>query len=525
VCEINKKISLLQDFWPYFTKRQYINNIFQTFDATVCPVLCIFAQIFILKMNTATDIFQALSAIFNSHFGYLPQSMTPLAGGGGDRQYFRISHETKSAVGVYGENLTENQHFISLAKSLRKAGVNVPQIYGVSPDGRYYLQEDVGDTSLFSMLSDNEKQESLVAECMRALPSLQLASGVEWHSLCRPFGHRMILRDLNYMKYCLLKPSGVDPDEDLIDDDFELMANRLSTVDDAYLGLMYRDCQSRNVMVKGDTPVWIDFQSARRGPVLYDVASFLWQARAGFSDDFKKRMSEIYIQKYCAFKSEADPEVMRRMLPEYVLLRVLQTLGAYGFRGLIEQKAHFLQSIKPALKNVEELLLSGICDLYPELKRALQALLHSSMAVELSKDTDTDKLTVQVFSFSYKKGYPKDYTGNGGGFMFDCRGMHNPGRYTEYRQLTGKDRPVIDFLEAKGEVQTFLQSAWLTVQPTVDCFLRRSFSNLQIGFGCTGGQHRSVYCAEKMAHILKKQYGDKVIVLLRHREQDLSSTL
>lgn len=261
--------------------------------------------------------------------------------------------------------------------------------------------------------------------------------------------------------------------------------------------------------------MFIDFQGGRKGPVLYDAVSFLWQARAGFSSDFRKKMVEYYALEYC----EGDFIKAKKMLtalPLIILFRTLQVLGAYGFRGLVEHRAHFIVSIPGALSNLREMLIEGAVDSYPELKRIVEILIkdHRFSKLELS---DKTPLTIEVFSFSYKNGYPDDFSGNGGGFMFDCRAMHNPGRYKQYKELTGRDSEVVDFLEERGEVQAFLSAAWSLTDPAVERYLRRGFNNLQIGFGCTGGQHRSVYCAEATAHHISAFFPEANVVLL-HRE-------
>lgn len=266
-------------------------------------------------------------------------------------------------------------------------------------------------------------------------------------------------------------------------------------------------------MLSSRGPVFIDFQGGRKGPVLYDAVSFLWQARAGFDDALRREMLDTYCDAYCD-TDLAKKEEMLSWLEDIVLFRTLQVLGAYGFRGLVQHKSHFLMSIPNALKNLSNLLGSGAIDEYPELKRCAGFL-----TSHLSKEpaTPSKELTVEIYSFSYKKGYPADQSGNGGGFMFDCRALHNPGRYEQYKNLTGRDQAVIDFLEKKGETRTFLSAAWSLVDPAIERYLSRSFTNLQIGFGCTGGQHRSVYSAERTATHIKTLFPE-VNVRLIHLE-------
>ena len=311
-----------------------------------------------------------------------------------------------------------------------------------------------------------------------------------------------------------MKPAGVSFDENGLETDFQNFTSSL--LDRQPFGLMYRDCQSRNVMYHGGQLWWIDFQSARRGPVLYDLASFLWQAKAGFSTSFRHEMSEVYLERLCHHIG-MDIASLRSLLPDMVLFRTLQVLGAYGLRGLTERKAHFVESIPSALSNADELQEQGVLDAYPSLKAAIKSVV---ALPRFHKYDSGGKLVVSVFSFSYKKGYPEDLSGNGGGFMFDCRSLHNPGRYEQYKPLTGRDAAVCEFLENRGEIQPFLQNAWALTDPAIERYISRGFSSLQIGFGCTGGRHRSVYSADATARHIEAVFGDRVIVRLEHREQD-----
>jgi len=288
---------------------------------------------------------------------------------------------------------------------------------------------------------------------------------------------------------------------------------------------MYRDFQSRNVMIKDDKPFFIDFQGGRRGPFEYDVVSFLWQAKAAFPKVLKDELIDVYLKAVAKYV-EVDTERFKSALKEFVLLRTLQVLGAYGFRGKFERKSHFLQSIPYALANLED-LLDTPCENYPYLNRILRELIahEKEMSVSVKKVSDiVSSLTVTVTSFSYKKGIPEDTSGNGGGFVFDCRAMENPGRYAEYKTLTGLDKPVIDFLESRGEIQQFLEHCYALVDPSVQCYDSRGFTSLMVNFGCTGGQHRSVYSAQHLAEHIKKRFPN-VTVHLIHREQNIDVIL
>lgn len=466
---------------------------------------------------TEHDIIRNLKTLYSQAAGACESDnveVTPLPQAGGDRRYFRISGGHGSFIGTYTPDSNEGKCFVALARDFHNAGCPVPRIFGVSPDCRCYLQEDLGDVSLFSLLGSAEG-EMMVRKTLFRLVQLQQVQPTIWEEDCMsaPFCRRQVIWDLNYFKYEFLKPSGVIFDEELLEDDFERLAGRLTSIRDCYCGFMMRDCQSRNVMIEGDEPVFIDFQGGRRGPSLYDAVSLLWQARAGFSPEFRLLMLDYYADAYC----KGDGDLKRGMLaslPDMALFRTLQVLGAYGFRGLVQHRAHFVASIPGALANLAQLEETGALDCYPELKRVSRML---TAAPGLCQPKPDGKLRVEVFSFSYKKGYPADLSGNGGGFMFDCRAMHNPGRYQAYKSLTGRDRQVIDFLEQRREVFSFLKAAWALTDAAVERYIARGFTSLQIGFGCTGGQHRSVYCAEATARHLRELFGEAEIILT-HRE-------
>lgn len=464
-----------------------------------------------------SNIVKALIDLYDECFvSDVRPDVVALPSAGGDRRYFRISGSSCVCIGTFSPDVDEGRSFVSLSRALHAAGACVPRIIACSSDLRFYLQEDLGEISLFSLLGSGE-EGSLVKETLSRLVSMQKVPIQQLDScyMNNPFSHRQVMWDLNYFKYEYLKPSAIIFNEDRLEDDFERMASDLCTIRRDFIGFMMRDCQSRNVMVTPDGPVFIDFQGGRMGPVLYDAVSFLWQARAGFSPSFRKEMIDYYALSFCEGDQKKANEMLSS-LPLMTLFRTLQVLGAYGFRGLVEHRSHFILSIPGALTNLRELLLIGAVDSYPELKN-ISELLIEDRRFSLLQTTDEGILTVEIFSFSYKKGYPADFSGNGGGFMFDCRAMHNPGRYKEYATLTGRDRPVIDFLEKRGEVQAFLSSAWSLTDPAIERYIHRGFSNLQIGFGCTGGQHRSVYCAEATARHIAKLFPEAKVTLL-HRE-------
>lgn len=456
----------------------------------------------------------SLKDLFEKFFDKKVESISQISGSGSDRLYYRLSADGVSCIGTYVPDEEEGLCFVRLAQDLYECGNAVPLIYSVSPDFHFYIQQDLGDLSLFSLLKDPD-MESLVKETLVRLAKLQKSPEHFWKADClnKDFCSRQALWDLNYFKYEYVKPRNVVFDEDLLEDDFENLSQRLIHVSDEFCGFMMRDCQSRNVMITPEGPVFIDFQGGRRGPALYDAVSFLWQARAGFNDDFRKAMLDFYCLQYCDGNIEKKDEMLA-MLGDFVLFRTLQVLGAYGFRGLVQHKSHFLLSIPGALANLKSLINKGVLNRYQELKKLCEKLVADPMFTTSYAD---GKLVVEIISFSYKKGYPYDLSGNGGGFMFDCRALHNPGRYVQYKLLTGKDKAVIDFLESRGEVSAFLSGVFSLVDPAIERYLSRGFSHIQIGFGCTGGQHRSVFCAEHTAAHIRKLFPEAEIVL-HHRE-------
>lgn len=474
-----------------------------------------------LWYNMDNKIFSELGALYNSAFGSQVRSCIPIAGGGGNRRYYRLSAPASPVVvGVVGDSVAENRCFISLSRIFRNNGIPVPEIFAVSDDKLYYLEEDLGDTSLFSMLGSKDA-ERLVEDSLLNLVRMQSVPSAEWKDAVTsaPFSRRQVFWDLNYFKYEFLKADGVDFNEETLEDDFGRFADSLLS-SDVPMGFMFRDFQSRNVMVRDEKVYFIDFQGGRLGPCIYDAVSFLWQARAGFSDSFRRRMISLYAGKLAEAMPGVSADSLLRSVSRFALFRTLQVLGAYGFRGLVEKRAHFIQSIPQALENLRTLLDEDAAADMPELERVCRELCNSERFLPSAHEG----LLIKVFSFSYKRGYPEDLTGNGGGFMFDCRGMHNPGRYDEFKPLTGRDKPVIDFLKDRGEAEPFADSALEIVSPAVECYLRRGFNDLQIGFGCTGGRHRSVFCAERLAHALKDKYPQAQVMLI-HREQGIMETL
>ena len=447
---------------------------------------------------------QSLSLLFFEATGKKAGEQTALTASGSNRRYYRIDSEdhSTSLIGVQGTSRDENHAFLYMAEHFMKKGLNVPKVLAVSDDEMNYMQQDLGNVLLFDYIAEGRKtgvfsarEKDMLRKTMRALACFQVTGAEEFDfNQCYPqpeFNLRSILWDLNYFKYCFLKATGLDFQEDKLENEFErlayiLLQNRMNA-------FMYRDFQSRNVMVHKkedgtEEPYFIDFQGGRRGPVFYDVASFLWQAKANYHPDLREELVEVYLEELQKYMP-VDREVFYETLKHFVLFRTMQVLGAYGFRGYFEKKPHFLQSIPFAIDNLRHLLKHASED-YPYLIEVLQKMTE----MKQFKDVGVRKpLVVRVMSFSYKKGIPADPSGNGGGFVFDCRAVNNPGKYERYTHFTGMDEPVIKFLEEDGEMLPFLEQAYQLVDFSVKRYMDRGFQNLMVSFGCTGGQHRSVY--------------------------------
>ncbi|MGB4414461.1 MAG: RNase adapter RapZ [Paludibacter sp.] len=463
-----------------------------------------------------------LETLFQQHTGEKLLLKEELSASGSNRRYFRLESKKTSIIGVEGTSVEENYAFIQMAKHFHSKGLPVPMFLGQTLDGLYYIQEDLGDTLLFDYIAEGRKtgvfcetEKEILRKTMRMLPVVQVKGAEDFDfSVCSPqpeFNERSILWDLNYFKYCFLKSTGLDFQENRLEDDFArlsdiLLCSKTNT-------FMYRDFQSRNVMIKDGEPYFIDFQGGRRGPLYYDVASFLWQAKAKYSDELREELLQDYLESLKKL-IPVDEVDFREQLKHFVLFRTLQVLGAYGFRGYFEKKPHFLQSIPFALENLRVILRDKISG-YPYLLDILKQMTELKQFREVSV---RKPLVVKIYSFSFKKGIPHDDSGNGGGFVFDCRAVNNPGKYERYAHYTGLDESVIQFLEEDGEILTFLENAYNLVDASVRRYKDRGFTNLMVSFGCTGGQHRSVYSAQKMAEHISEKFG--VEVQLIHREQN-----
>ena len=469
-----------------------------------------------------------LEELFVQYKHSAPKSIEELPSSGSNRRYFRLTADDDSTIiGVMGTSEDENVAFVRIAEHFLRQGLPVPEVYGMSEDKKFYIQQDLGDNILFKMTekgrtcgSFNEEEREMLRKTMAKLPALQFlgAEGLDFN-VCYPqpeFDERMISFDLNYFKYCFLKATGIEFSEIKLEDDFRRMSDILMRSTSATF--LYRDFQSRNVMFYNNEPYFIDFQGGRKGPIYYDVASFVWQAKANYSEELREELLKTYLDALRQYMP-VDETYFRQQLRHFVLFRTLQVLGAYGFRGYFEKKPHFLQSVPYAMDNLRRLLREPFKE-YPYLSQILNELTQMRQFYEMTPER---KLQVKIYSFAYKKGIPNDMTGNGGGYVFDCRAINNPGKYEHYKHFTGLDKEVIKFLEDDGEVFKFLDNAYQLVDAHVQRFIERKFTNLMVSFGCTGGQHRSVYCAERLAEHLSKKFDIKIKII--HREQDIEKEL
>ncbi len=470
----------------------------------------------------------SLSKLYTELHGRLPEVVTELPSSGSNRRYFRLSDADgkDSVIGVIGTSVPENEAFIYMSKHFGEKDIPVPKVLAVSDDRMSYIQTDLGDMLLFKEIekgrltrSFSSAEKDLLTKTISRLPDIQFAGADDMDfSVCYPavsFDERSIMWDLNYFKYCFLKATGLEFSEDKLEDDFQTMAKVLmrSNTDT----FMYRDFQSRNVMIVDGEPWFIDFQGGRKGPFYYDVASFLWHAKANIPDGLRHELLEVYLDSVRKYHPIEREEFIAN-LRHFVLFRTLQVLGAYGFRGYFEKKPHFMQSVPFAIANLRALLHEPYAE-YPYLNELLLKLVNMK---QFTDELDRKRLTVRVFSFAYKKGIPNDVTGNGGGYVFDCRAINNPGKYERYKPFTGLDSNVIRFLEDDGEVITFLDHCYALTDATIERYIERGFTNLMISYGCTGGQHRSVYCAQHTAEHIAKKYSVKVELI--HREQNIEQT-
>ena len=466
-----------------------------------------------------------LKKLFTRHFHSAPTRIQPLQGelGGSGRKIIRLTNERVSAVGILYGGREENTAFLEFSKHFRRYCLPVPEIYAEDLNHGAYLEEDLGDTSLFEFLTQNRSGEDIAPAVVEAyrkavgvLPRFQVEAARDFdYSYCYPvasFDRQSIAWDLNYCKYYFLRLAGIPFNERALENDFDRLTDFLLEAPRDYF--LYRDFQSRNIMLRDGLPYFVDYQGGRKGALQYDIASLLFDAKADLPPALRQQLLDHYLNALATF-IDLDRDAFLRYYYAFVYVRIMQALGAYGYRGFFERKVHFLQSVPYALKNIRWLLHNAELPIeLPTLLGAFQSMLASEKLQSIA--SEADNLIVRIFSFSFHHELPKDETGNGGGFAFDGRGLPNPGREERFKSLTGKDAPVMDYLNRQESVHQFLASVYSLIDATVDNYRQRRFKNLMVAFGCTGGQHRSVYLAEQLAKHLRGRSGLDVVV--RHLE-------
>jgi aminoglycoside/choline kinase family phosphotransferase len=476
---------------------------------------------------------EILSSLFEQHFHSPVVRVQPLQGalGGSGRRIIRLTGENVTAVGILYDVREENLAFLEFSRHFHKHGLPVPEIYAEDLDHGAYLEEDLGDTSLFEFLSKNRTGETIAPDVVEAyrraiatLPRFQVDAGRDLdYKVCYPrdsFDRQSIAWDLNYFKYYFLRLAGIPFNEQALEDDFDRLTTFLLSARRDYF--LYRDFQSRNIMLRHGQPYFLDYQGGRKGALQYDVASLLYDAKADLPPELRQQLLDHYLNTLAGF-GDVNRDAFLEHYYAYVYIRIMQALGAYGFRGFYERKAHFLQSVPFALKNLRWLQHNVTLPVaLPTLLDAFHSMLASEKLQGLA--SQADQLVVRILSFSFHRGLPKDDSGNGGGFVFDGRSLPNPGREERFKVLTGKDAPVIDYLNQQESVHQFLASVMSLVDASIGNYRQRGFKHLMVSFGCTGGQHRSVYLAEQLAKHLRHRSGVEVVV--QHRELErMGSTL
>lgn len=475
-----------------------------------------------LKLDLIRNIFLKWNGSKADFIQKLPQTASY-------REYYRISYKGNTVIGVFNEDKKENEAFLSFSKTFGELNLNVPQVLFVELENNVYLLSDLGDATLYSIIHSKKHDYAAYPELVdlykKALEQLQrfqiVADKKIDYKYCYPrakFDRQSILWDLNYFKYDFLKLGRIGFDEQLLENDFQKFSEFVASVDTNYF--LYRDFQSRNIMVKEDDLYFIDYQGGRKGALQYDVAALLYDAKAEIPNSIREELLNHYLDKLESVYGLSRKEFMKSYYA-FVLIRIMQAMGAYGFRGLFEKKVHLIKSIIPATKNLKYLLESGKIDFeIPHLHQVFANLINSKeFKMYEDRILPNNKLSVTITSFSYKREIPIDLADNGGGYVFDCRGINNPGRHLEFKLLNGRDAEVINFLKENSDIDDYLSHTFPLVDSTIQTYLERGFKDLMINFGCTGGQHRSVYCADRMYEYIKNKYD--INVFLSHIEQGI----
>lgn len=465
-----------------------------------------------------------MEQLFETWAGEPCISKIQLTANGSNRLYYRLEGATKKCIAAYNANVRENEAFFHFAEQLRQRGIDVPEVYAVSADRTTYLQQDLGNTTLYTYIASRKTNGVDVTDAMLTLYKQAIDRLIELQQRCgdvdfgpaypRPaFDQQAIQWDLNYFKYYFLRLFHIPFDEQALETDFHIFTDYL--LDGETETFIHRDYQSRNIMLDGDRLYLIDFQGARKGAPQYDLASLLYSSKSDIPDDMRHQLLDYYLQQKYGDQASTSAEAkgFKEKFFGYVLIRMMQAMGAYGYRGIIEKKEHFVKSIPFAVRNLRTIIETVQLPIeIPTLRSVWNAIVQMP-----DYSQSDDKLLVSVFSFSYRTGIPFDKSGNGGGYVFDCRALPNPGLYDEYRPLNGRDQAVIDFFEQHPETEAYLSSVRDIVGQSVKSYIQKGYTRLMVNFGCTGGRHRSVYCAEQTARYIRDNFDCRVS--LHHLEQ------
>lgn len=471
------------------------------------------------------DVRIAIEKAFRRWKGTPPEIITRLPQSGSDRIYFRLTYPEDQVIGAYNPSREENDAFVGFSNHFRSKELRVPEIYVYYPEQNIYFLEDLGDINLFTWLAQrsdeerfNEETEALFMTIAADLVRIQ-TEGVRGLnlSLCYPhrsFDRQSIVWDMNYYKYMFLKLISAPFNETRLERDFEALTRFLLDAGQDYF--LFRDFQTANIMIRDGIPWYIDYQGGRLGAPHYDIASLVYDAKAYIPSGLRKKTLDRHLDLFAAATGKPG-ESLEKYTGAFVLIRLMQALGAFGFRGLHENKPTFSESIVPAVELMNELLAGDNVKLdLPELKKASEAVPLQRKYRILSHYQQM--VTINIESFSYVKGKTLNYD-NGGGFVFDCRGLRNPVHVPGLAELTGFDPEVAEFFGNDDEAVAFAGDCSNIIRNSLPMLRRKGVLEINVAFGCIGGQHRSVWCAARVASMLSAMPG--VTVSIRHAELDV----
>ncbi|TFH34206.1 MAG: phosphotransferase enzyme family protein, partial [Bacteroidia bacterium] len=362
-----------------------------------------------------------------------PVDIVRMPRSGSDRLYFRIIEKRRTIIGVYNPNRDENQTFIGFSRHFARLNLPVPEVLYYDKGSNAYFLQDLGDTNLFTWIERkrqttgfDEEVVDIYRKTLDRLIEFQVRGIKDLNlDLCYPhrsFDRQSMMWDLNYFKYMFLKLIAVPFNEKRLEKDFNALADFLLEAGQHYF--LYRDFQSANIMVLDKEPWFIDYQGGRLGAAQYDLASLLYDSKAHIPQQVREILIEHYIENFCEY-TKVDEAQFRKQLPGFIIIRIMQALGAYGYRGLYEQKPGFVQSIIPAIRDLDGVIGSGSMAIdLPELFRIIEQI-PSINRFEVLQEPEI--LRISISSFSYMNGIPSDRV-HGGGFVFDCRCLANPGK-------------------------------------------------------------------------------------------------